>query len=103
MVAMNRDRLRSEAWIGDAVLELFARERILAADGAMDGAKSARMTSNQFLSAFGDPTGIEAEVGRVYRDQGLHKAFEWIEENLVPLFDRQEGNRLRRRGRVAEG
>ena len=96
---MDRDRLREEAWIGDAVLELFARERVLSADGAMDGAKSARMTSNQFLSAFGDPTAVEAEVGRIYRNQGLYRAFDWINGRLVPLFDRQEANRLREGGR----
>ncbi len=95
---MDRERLRNEAWIGDAVLELFARERILEANGAADGSKAARMTSNQFLSAFGEPTAVEAEVGRIYRTRGLPGAFEWIEERLIPLFERQEGNRRRRSG-----
>ncbi len=96
MVRMRREGLRNEAWIGDAVLELFSRQRILAVDDEADGAKCARMTSNQFLSAFGEPTEVEAEVGRVYRERGLEEAFRWIEERLLPLFERQERNRRRR-------
>lgn len=46
----NREQVMKEAWIGDAVLCLYARNRILREDGVLDGTKSARMTSNQFLS-----------------------------------------------------
>lgn len=93
---MREDRLRAEAWVGDAVLALYARRRILDQDGRVDGAKSTRMTSNHFLSAWGDPTAVEAQIGRIYEDAGLQAAFEWIETELVPRFDRQERNRARR-------
>ena len=88
--------LREEAWIGDAVLCLYARVRILREGGGLDGDKCIRMTSNQFLSGFGEPTAVEAQLGRVYREQGLEEAFGWIEERLMPLFDKQEANRLRK-------
>jgi hypothetical protein len=93
---MDRERLQSEAWIGDAVLLLWARRHILAADGRVDGAKCTRLTSNQFLSAFGEPTAVEAELGRVYIERGESAAFEWIETRIAPLFARQEENRLKR-------
>lgn len=84
---------RAEAWIGDGVLGLYARRRILEAKGRMDGDLFARMTSNQFLSAFGDPTLVEARIGRIYETESLEAAFHWIETQLMPLFDRQERNR----------
>ena len=73
LVAMNRDRMRREAWIGGAVLELFARGRI----SRLMQQLTARMTSNQFLPAFGDPTAVEADVGRIFRDRRLQKVFAW--------------------------
>jgi hypothetical protein len=91
--------LLAEAWIGDAVLSLYVRSMILAEDGRVDGERSIRMTSNQFLSATGEPTRIEAEIGRLYRREGLAPAFAWIEANLLPVFRRQEENR-KRKGRL---
>jgi hypothetical protein len=88
--------LQADAWIGDAVLALWARLHILAADGVVDGPKFLRMTSNQFLAAFGDPTAVEAQIGQVYRNGGEAAAFAWIEQNIAPLFGRQEENRLKR-------
>lgn len=85
---------RQEAWIGDTVLDLYARTYILRQQGGMDGEMLARMTSNQFLSALGNPTGVEAEIGRVYQAKGLEAGFAWIEENLLPLFEKQERNRM---------
>jgi hypothetical protein len=85
-----------QAWIGDAVLLLFSRLRILQQDGKLDGEKQVRMTSNQFLSAVGEPTKVEAEIGRIYEENGLTAAFDWIEASLVPMFERQESNRKRR-------
>lgn len=38
---------KAEAWIGDAVLALAAREWILRMKGVTDGAMQARLTSNQ--------------------------------------------------------
>lgn len=92
------ERLLEEAWIGDAVLTLYARRRILREDGAMDGPKAVRMTSNQFLSTVGDADGIEAEIGRVYEREGLEAAFQWIEQRLMPVFERQEEKRRRKLG-----
>ncbi|MCB1019972.1 MAG: hypothetical protein H6509_14825 [Bryobacterales bacterium] len=95
---MPSEQLQAEAWVGDAVLCLYGRLRILERGGHVDGAQYQRMSSNQFLSAFGEPTAVEAELGRVYHEQGLAAAFAWIEERWMPLFDRQEANRSKRRG-----
>jgi hypothetical protein len=90
------EQLSKEAWIGDAVLSLYARIRILREDGKLDGEKCVRMTSNQFLSAMGEPTKIEAEIGRAYKESGLQAAFAFIEERLMPVFERQEERRRRK-------
>ena len=90
------EKLIQEAWIGDAVLCLYAREMVLREEGRLDNVKCVRMTCNQFLSCLGEPTKMEAQVGRVYESQGLSAAFLWIEENLLPLFRRQEANRSRK-------
>ena len=86
--------VRGEAWIGDAVLDLYARAYILRERGEMDGEMLSRMTCNQFLSALGNPTVVEAEIGAIYQDKGLVASFSWIEENLLPLFKQQEGDRI---------
>jgi hypothetical protein len=86
----------AEAWIGDAVLSLYVRGLILSEQGRVDGERSVRMTSNQFLSSLGDPTRVEAEIGRTYEREGLQAAFTWIEENVLPLFRKQEENRRRK-------
>ncbi len=88
-----RRRLLEDAWIGDAVLCLYCRSRILTKDGALDGGKLTRMTSNQFLTTFGDPSTVEAEIGRLYAGQGLQAAFAWIETELMPKFDKREAKR----------
>ncbi len=93
-----RTKLVQEAWIGDAVLTLYARLKILREDGALDGPKSVRMTSNQFLATIGEPTKVEAELGRAFESEGLAGAFRLIEERLIPLFERQEDKRLRKMG-----
>ena len=92
-------REREQAWVGDAVLSLFARRWLLARDGRMDGERLMRMTSNQFLSALGNPTSVEAKIGRIYERDGLEAAFAWMEEELIPLFEKQEGKRVRQSGR----
>jgi hypothetical protein len=89
--------LTSQAWIGDAVLTLYARLKILRDDGTVDGEKCKRLTSNQFLGNFGEPTKTEAEIGRIYQREGLDAAFHWVERNLLPLFEKQEQNRGRKR------
>ena len=94
----NRERIMKDAWIGDAVLCLYARLKILREDGATDGPKEERMTSNQFLSGWAEPSETEAEIGRIYAQEGLEPAFQWIEARLMPSFARQEEKRGRVRG-----
>ena len=95
---MSRQKILREAWIGDAVLSLYAREKILRDDGKVDGERCVRMTSNQFLLAFGEPSEVEAALGRVYQERGLAAAYAWIEERLMPRFAQQEENRRKRQG-----
>ena len=38
------------------------------------------MTCNQFLSGVGEPTRVEAAIGRIYNQDGLEAAFAHIEE-----------------------
>ncbi len=89
-------REREEAWVGDAVLALYVREWILRENGGLDGDQFIRFTSNDFLRGVGNPTRVEAEIGRVYRADGLQAAFVHIEEHLLPLFRQQEKARARR-------
>jgi hypothetical protein len=73
---------RANAWIGDAVLALFARQYVLRERNMMDGEWFTRMTSNEFLSAFGNPTRVEASIGKLFLEGGLEAA-------VVPPADRQ--------------
>ena len=90
-----RRQILEEAWVGDAVLSLYARRRILQEQGMVDAERFKRMTSNQFLAGLGEPSEVEAEIGRVYAAEGLEAAFRFIETRLMPLFERQELKRLR--------
>ncbi len=81
---------REEAWIGDAVLALFVREWLLQKGKGLDGEAFIRFTSNDFLRLQGNPTSVEAEIGRIYQDQDLQAGFNWIEEKLLPRFLTQE-------------
>jgi dsRNA-specific ribonuclease len=92
----DKDAIRDErerAWIGDAVLALFARSWVLRELGRMDGEWFTRLTSNDFLSAFGPPTRVEAEIGDLYRREGLEAAFVWMEEHFIPLLRKQMARR----------
>ena len=93
----NRAKILREAWVGDAVLTLWARLYILRERGAIDGERAVRMTSNNFLGAVGNPDQVEAEIGRIFEDQGLDAAYQWIEQRLLPMFKRQEENRSRKK------
>ncbi|HEY8961957.1 MAG TPA: ribonuclease III domain-containing protein [Luteolibacter sp.] len=85
---------RESAWVGDAVLALFAREWVLRERNNMDGEWFTRLTSNDFLSAFGNPTRVEASIGKVYREQGLAAAFHFIETEMVPLFRKRMAKKV---------
>lgn len=84
---------REAAWVGDAVLALFARQFVLRERGVMDGEWFTRLTSNDFLSAFGNPTRVEASIGKLYHEGGLEAAFAWINEELIPMFRKQMAKR----------
>ena len=84
---------REEAWVGDAVLSLYARKYILHSSGGMDQEEFAAMTSNSFLRAFGPPTRVESRIGQVYVQQGLAAAFAFIEAEFLPLYLKQKRNR----------
>jgi dsRNA-specific ribonuclease len=95
-VSLKDEQLRAErenAWVGDAVLALFAREFVLRERRQMDGEWFTRLTSNDFLSTFGNPTRVEASIGRLYREQGLQAAFDWMDAELLPVFRRQVAKR----------
>lgn len=76
--------LREQAWTGDAVLALYTREWILREFGEMDGELMNLMSSNNFLSRVGNPTAVEAEIGRAYAIGGVVAGFDWITDNLRP-------------------
>ncbi len=86
---------REAAWIGDAVLALYARKFVLAERGCMDGVWFTHLTSNEFLSSFGNPTSVEAKIGDIYHAQGLAAAHTYIEETFVPLFRKQVARKIR--------
>lgn len=86
------ETLRQVAWIGDAVLELYARSRVLEQTSQRDLATKSRFVRNAFLNQLGQPTRVEAEIGRCYKEGGLEPAFAWIAEHLEPLFLKQEAN-----------
>ena len=55
----------------------------------MDGVWFTHLTSNEFLSAFGNPTSVEAKIGDIYRAEGLAPAHAHIEATFLPLFRKQ--------------
>jgi dsRNA-specific ribonuclease len=93
--AIAEERLRQDAWLGDAVLELYVREWILRRENRVDAEMKRRFTCNEFLNCLGVPTRVEARIGVVYREQGLQAAFDCVGRELEPLFLKQEANRKR--------
>ena len=89
---------QEDAWIGDAVLGLFAREWILQNEKKMNAKMFSRMTSNHFLNSLGNPTKVEAEIGLIFNNEGLEKAFSYIEKSILPLFLKQKKKRIRQAG-----
>jgi len=89
-------RQQELAWIGDAVLALWARRWILDhPEQNGDGHPAdtfARMTSNHFLASIGEPTAVEARIGHIYQKDGEAAAFAWMDETLLPLFLKQQAN-----------
>lgn len=91
--AAEEEKLRADAWLGDAVLELYVRRWILRREGRVDAEMKRRFTCNEFLNCLGAPTKVEARIGVVYREEGLEAAFAWVERELEPLFLKQEAKR----------
>ena len=83
-------RAQADAWTGDAVLGLFVREWILENHDKVDGEIFGRFTSNATLAEFGNPTAVEAEIGRVYEEGGLEAAYALLREKHLPAFLRRE-------------
>lgn len=96
MSKIHLKQLRELAWIGDTVLELYARTRVLREHGAINAEAKSRLTSNAFLNCLGNPTAVEAQIGEIYTAQGLEAAHAWILENLEPLFLKQEAKRRKK-------
>ena len=93
---MEEQLKREKAWVGDAVLALFAREWILrqADIPVLQRATFFKdMTSNHFLASVGQPTQMEADIGEHYEQHGLASAFAYIEERFMPVFEKQRRNR----------
>lgn len=94
MASVDSKRIEQEkAWIGDCILELFARTWILKNHGTLSGEMVIRMTCNQFLANIGNPTAVEASIGNVYETEGLEAAFAFIEKTILPHFIKQERKR----------
>lgn len=87
---LKRREVLEKAWIGDAVLSLYARMRILNEGAGIDNEKAIRMTSNKFLQIIGEASEVEARIGVIYERDGLEAAFAWIELELMPLHEKQE-------------
>ena len=98
-MANKKENEKEEAWIGDAALALFARKWILENKKKMDAKMFSRLTSNCFLNSIGNPTKVEAKIGRIFNQEGLKKASKYIEEEILPLFLKQEKKRIRQAGR----
>jgi len=103
---MDLREIRDLAWVGDAVLALFVRQWLLSQpDHPLFTRQDLfiRFTSNAFLQALGEPTRVEAQIGRIYHESGLQAAFSHIEEHLLPRFSRHIRNQSRgRQGQKAK-
>jgi 23S rRNA maturation mini-RNase III len=89
------EKVRNLAWIGDAVLSLYVREWLSPSIEQTLPDRNALhelFTSNQFLSSFGEPTAVEAEIGRIYLEQGLAAAFVHIRTHFAERFLRHARN-----------
>ncbi len=91
--------IRAQAWVGDAILALYVREWILSFRGGIDGKLFIEFTSNDFLRLTGNATGVEAQIGRIFKSEGLEAAYAWIEHHLRPKME-QKLHTMRRRHEV---
>lgn len=79
--------LRDRAWVGDAVLALYARGLLIDC-GLHADAKGTELfknwTSNDFLRRFGDATTVEACIGDAYNAGGIEAAFLHMDQKILP-------------------
>jgi dsRNA-specific ribonuclease len=95
---LSEDKKRSQAWVGDAVLALYARRWILRRHDIVPAERAEvfiQMTSNHFLASLGEPTAMEAAIGVVYEREGLEAAFTHIETTLLPVFKKHRARSKR--------
>lgn len=95
LVHMDARELKDLAWIGDAVLALWAREWLLAQPRHPLFTRQElfiRLTSNAFLQSLGEPTRVEAQIGIVYKENGLQEAFSYLDKTIRPLFEKHLRN-----------
>jgi hypothetical protein len=99
---MDARELKDLAWTGDAVLALWAREWLLEQPRHPLFTRQElfiRLTSNAFLQSLGEPTRVEAQIGIIYKDQGLGAAFAHLDAHLRPQFEKHLHNATKgRRG-----
>ena len=84
------------AWLGDAVLGLYARMVIL--EKKSDAfekytEKFQKITSNDFLLRLGQPTEVEAKIGKIYKEDGIDKACDWLDKHLLPFVQKEYGKK----------
>ena len=97
MNPMTVEEKRNLAWVGDAVLALFARRWILQQTNIPNKERAEvfqAMTSNEFLSHFGEPTKIECEIGILFENEGLTEANNYIETYLLPKFIKKQKQKM---------
>lgn len=86
---LSEDVLRLHAWLGDAVLGLYMRRRIAEKKGKIDTPAFIEVTSNQFLSSFGAPTKVEAQIGIIYQRDGLEAVESFLDAEIWPRAERR--------------
>ena len=103
---MDARELRDLAWIGDAVLALYAREWLLRQPPHPLFTRQeqfVKFTSNSFLQAIGEPTWVEAQIGQAYQDGGLEAGYAYSNDKLKPLFQNHLAKASKSRRRQKRG
>ena len=87
-----------DAWIGDAVLSVYARTRVLREQGKISANDERLLVSNRIINSYAQPTKTEALIGRRFRESGFDAAMLWIRENLEPVWAKQTEKRMKASG-----
>lgn len=92
-------KIHELAWLGDAVLGLYAREIILSKKSEsfhIYTEKFQKITSNEFLLRLGKPTEVEAKIGEIFKKDGIDKAYKWLDKNLLPHIQKEYGKNTKK-------